>query len=269
MFNRFVRGELFEEKDPPGGGGGGGNPPAIDLKDPLVLAAIQTAVDATTAGLKTNTDALIGEKQALADKLKAFDGVDAAEYRAMIAAASEDETATLLKAGKLDEVLTKHTEKMRLGFETTIADLTTQLGTATTERDGLRQTAVGKAIDDATDSAAVALEAKPRPEAMDDIKRRIREVFGVDADGILEARNADKTLRKNEAGGLFTPGDMIKELQTKYPHYWPDSVGAGAEGGGGGGGSDIEAQMEKAASEGNQTLYRKLKKEKNERKAKK
>lgn len=210
-------------------------------------------------GLKSKNEEIMGKYQSTKERLTAYDGIDPEKTRKILSDLEKDQDLQMLKDGKLDELVEKRTNDIKLKFDDEKKGLTTNLEQITGERDTyktqLEQHVVGSAV------GKVALDAKALPTALDDITRRAMDIFQVTENGELEARNADGTLMKTEEGDLLTPARFIEGLKASAPHYWPPSQGGGLTGDGDESGSDLEKRMAKAADEGDMETYEKLRKQ--------
>ena len=87
----------------------------IDLEDPAVKSAIAEAVEAATLGLKNKNSELLGSLRTTKTELDGFktqfEGLDINAVKALLTKVGQDEETRLLAEGKLDEVITKRTER--------------------------------------------------------------------------------------------------------------------------------------------------------------
>lgn len=138
--------------------------------------------------------------------------------------------------GKIDETKIQQMVESRLGqktgpLERQVRDLTTELNTMRTERDGLLQGAQRRDMSDVI--RAVANDMKVVPTAIADIE--------LVAQNYLERDDNGQFIVKSGLSGLTAGLDVkgfMKEMQKQRPHWWPASAGGGANGGSGGFGGE-------------------------------
>lgn len=242
-----------------GAGGGGGS--GIDMDNPAIKEAIQSAVDLSTKSIKENLDSIIKEKRDLQRQLKSFEGIDVDKIKDMQSRFENDEEAKLISEGKIDEVINRRTERMR-------TDLTTKLDAAseteakiTAERDSFKdmfhQERINNQIRLAAEKSGVL------PEAIEDIIKRAAGVFSLNDDGAIVARDKEGNLILSKDGkSVLGPPEFVETLKESASYYWPGSVGGGAGGSGAGKGSaDLNTQMQAAVARGDMKEYRRLRAE--------
>lgn len=185
----------------------------------------QADVDRIQAGLVKERN----DHKSTKERLAAFGELDPAKVQEELARLPELELAA---KGKIDD--NKINEIVETRIKSRIAPIQRQLDQATTtlkERD----TIIGqfqekdrvRKISDEVRRAGVA--GKVRDTAMDDALILAERVFEVTDDG--------KVVTKDNVG--VTPGVdpavWFQEMQTKRPHWWPESQGGGAGGSSGSG----------------------------------
>lgn len=233
-----------------------------DQLNAAVTKAVETAnATSNTAaeGLRTKNVDLLAEKKGLAEKLAAFDGMDAGKIASMMKVFDNDEDAKLIAEGKWQEVIDKHVTAFRGETEATINKLTGELETITTERDGLKSSHTKNTINTAIRVAAETAEVLPA--AIEDVLLRAASVFTLDKDGKVVALNKDGSAMLSKDGkDVLTPGVFLSDLKEAAPHYWPGSEGTGKKPDGKVNQmrADLMSQMGAAAEAGDMTLYREL-----------
>jgi len=190
-------------------------------------AALQER-DAEIERLRNHSQKILDEKKKLQ---KQYEGLGDPEHVKQILAQFEnDEDAKLVAEGKFKDVLKKHTERLSLEYKSQLDELSKQLKEleeAKTKFEGLyHESEAGHAV------SAAAIKAGIRDTAIEDVLMRAKGVFRVSEDGKLEARDKEGNLVTVENKPL-TPELFVQQLKEKYPHYWPESQGAGASGGSG------------------------------------
>lgn len=82
---------------------------------------VQKFLDGEVSGLKSKNTELIGSNKAIKtelDKLKGqFDGLDIEAVKDLLAKAGQDEETKLIAEGKLDEVISRRTERLRTDLD--------------------------------------------------------------------------------------------------------------------------------------------------------
>jgi hypothetical protein len=190
---------LHEQEPDPAAGGAGGDD---------VAAAVRKAVDEAVAGLKSKNSELLGKLKERDDKLKSFDGIDPVAVSTMLKRFADDEEAGLIKAGKIDEVLTK--------------------AKALSKADKLAARTLAGALRDA------AIKTGALPEAMDDIVLRAGSVWRLNDDGEPVAINGDEVILGKDGKTPLSPMEWAESLRETAPHLWPKAQGTNAPGSGSG-----------------------------------
>ncbi len=213
----------------------------IDLKDPKVLEAIAEAVKAitaeherSTAGLVANRDALKGEKQALADALKGFDGMDPVEMKKIIAAIDSDEETKLISEGKTGEVIERRTKTMRDQFA---AD-TLALNTKNEELTAALATSGGRikslVLNHAVRATILGIEGF-QPGAVEDAISRASMVFSLDDKEQPVAMDGETVIRGKDGATPLGLNEWLTNLVDKDCKHWVGkSTGGNAKGSGDG-----------------------------------
>lgn len=237
---------------------------AVDLTTDAAKEAIALAVEKEVSNIKLNRDEIIREKKILTDKLKAFDGINADEAKTALEKLIADNSNNNddgnsnnnnNDSNALD--LQKQLDDQRRDFDAKISDL--QKNTDKFEKQSnsykkqLIKTTVGNEIRNTAAKAGVL------PEALDDVVNKASNIFSMGTDGVVEARDTDGNLRKDESDFLLTPERYLKVLKSTHSYYWPSSISGNLDGGGGGNEmNDIASAMSEAAASGNNELYRTL-----------
>lgn len=202
-----------------GGGGGGGDDAA---------AAIRKAVDEAVAGLKAKNSELLGKLKERDDKLKSFDGIDPVAVSAMLKRFADDEEAGLIKAGKIDEVLSKRTERMQAEYAKQVKAEQEARARAEGKASKLSARTLAGALRDA------AIKTGALPEAMDDIVLRAGTVWRLNDDGEPVAMNGDEVILGKDGKTPLSPTEWAESLRETAPHLWPKAQGTNAPGSGSG-----------------------------------
>jgi hypothetical protein len=256
-----------DDPDNPGGGGGGGgddDPPETFTKDQLsdaVAKAVQEANDKSEASNKTKRDELLAETKAAKEAAKKWDGLDFDAVNSMMKAFGENEEAQLIADGKFEEVLDKRMDRAKAEWEGEKSTFSEQLLEINQERDLYKGLYENKLAD--IQIRAAAEKANVIPTAIEDIVARGLQIFKVDSEGNLEARNKNGDLIKTESDLLLTTELFLESLKDTAPHYWPAGEGTGGQGSKGGksgegGQGTIEERKAAAASRGDMKEFNRL-----------
>lgn len=218
MFHK--RFPLWDENNGDNGGSSGSGDDSSALKDEI-------------ARLRNHNSKLLDEKKQIQASLKKFEGIDPENVKKMMSVLDSNEEAKLLADGKLDEVVNKRTEKLRIDYEKLKSDFAEYKSDSEKRDSAWKQKYAGKVIE--TELRREAERAKVVPEAIDDVISRARGIFSLDEDGKIEARDSDGNIVTVKKKAL-NPEVFISQLKENAPHFWPKSQGAGASGGTGNGG---------------------------------
>lgn len=211
------------------------DPPAVT---PEVQAIIDAAVAKEVGGLKAKRDELLGtvtsQKAALAaaqEQAKLFDGLDPVKARAMLANLDGDEDLKLFQEGKRDQVIAKHTERMRTAHEAEKTTLQQQIKDAQAVGEAYR----GRVLDAQILSVATGLHKG----AVEDALLVGRQIFTLDAKGNAVKLDAEGKPELGKDGKTpFSPAEWMDAQRDAKPHWFPaSSSGSGAGGNTGTGGN--------------------------------
>ena len=227
------------------------------VEDADLRAKLIAEHEENVKGLKTNNEALLGEKKAIMDKLTLFADID--DPKAALEAlkfVKENEQARLIQEGKFDEVIEKRVSAVRQEAKQQIEELANKLGMTVKEAEEFRGKYRTKIVDDSLRQAAI--EAGVRPEALEDILLQGRMEFSVAEDNeTVDARDAKGNLRKTEDGIVLTPKVWLEQLKSRKPYLWPGSESAGFTGKKSSD-SDVVAKMQELLDKGDFEGYKKL-----------
>ncbi|WP_412481333.1 hypothetical protein [Pseudomonas asiatica] len=194
---------------------------------------VQKFLDGEVSGLKSKNTELIGSNKAIKtelDKLKGqFDGLDIDAIKGLLAKAGQDEETKLIAEGKLDEVISRRTERLR-------TDLDKQVKAANERADKAEAFAAkynNKVLADSIRAAAI--KAGALPEAAEDIILRARGAFKLSEDGEPIATNRSGEVVYGKDGKTpLSPLEWAESLRETATHLWPRAQGAGQTGDNGG-----------------------------------
>lgn len=218
---------------------------------------IQAKIDKAVEGLSSKNDELLSEKKKIQEKLQEFSQItDPQKALDAIKFLEENAEAQLIRDGKIDELIAKKTSVMRSDHESAVKELQSRLNELTEVSSEYKTKFQTKVIEDALRNEAV--KAGVLPQAVEDILMRGKSVFSLAADTAeVEARDANGNLLKNDKDIVITPKVWVESLKNISPHYWPQSMSAGAFPGSSSS-SDVAAQLEALAKKGDFAGYRKL-----------
>lgn len=212
MNYRLYGSRKYRDQNNGDGDGGGGSISAAEL-----AAKIQEAVDAATAGLKTTNAALKAEKLALAEKAKAFDGLDVEELKSFHAQFKDSEDLKLIKDGKIDEVLARRNEKFLANVEKERKAALDALEAEKAKNSKFAQRVLNDSI------RAAAINAGVHKHAIEDALLAARLDFTLDDEGRpVQIKDGEVVLGK-DGKTPFGPDEwMAQRVETK-PHWFPSS----------------------------------------------
>lgn len=202
--------------------------------------AIQKAVEAAVTGLKTKNGELIGSLKEAKDALKRFEGIDPEAVNAMMKRFANDEEAGLLKAGKIDEVLNKRTERMQADHAKAFKAEQEARSRAEGKASKLAARTLAGAIRDA------AIKAGALPEAMEDIVLRSAPLWRLNDDAEPVAMNAEEVILGKDGKTPLTAQEWAESLRETAPHLWPKAQGTNAPGSGAGARGNKQKTMSRA-----------------------
>ncbi|MBA6134822.1 MULTISPECIES: hypothetical protein [Pseudomonas] len=190
---------------------------------------VQEYVDNEVAGLKSKNTALLGSNKTIKtelEKLKGqFDGLDIEAVKGLLAKAGQDEETKLIAEGKLDEVISRRTERLR-------TDLDKQVKAANERAEKAEAFAAkysDKVLADSIRTAAI--KAGALPEAAEDIILRARGTFKLSEDGEPIATDRDGEVIYGKDGKTpLSPLEWAESLRETATHLWPRAQGAGQTG---------------------------------------
>lgn len=186
---------------------------------------IEAAVNEQVAGLKAKNGELIGKEKELKASLAQFEGIDPEAVRTILKRFVDDEEATLIKQGKLDEVLNKRTERMAADWDKKLKAEQARAEKQKARGDKLAERAMAEAIIKASQKAGAL------PEATEDIVLRAKGAgWTIDDDANVIAMNGDTVVFGKDGKTPLTPEEWAASLRENAPHLWPRAQGSGAMG---------------------------------------
>ena len=216
--------QLFLDAAGEGGEGGGG---------PAITPEIQALIDQQVAGLKSKNSELLASLRTTKTELDGFktqfEGLDIAAVKGLLTKVGQDEETKLIAEGKLDEVITRRTERLRTDYDT-------KLAAEKARADKAEQFAAKYSDKVLADSIrAAAIKAGALPEAAEDIILRARGTFKLSEDGEAIATDRDGEVVYGKDGKTpLSPLEWAESLRETATHLWPRAQGAGQIGDNGG-----------------------------------
>lgn len=212
---------LMNEEGGDGGNGGGGS------EGTTITPEMQKVIDAQVAGLKQKNSELLGKVKEYGEKFKQYEGIDPDAVRSILQRFSDDEEAKLIASGKIDEVLTKRTERMKAGYEKETLAERQKREAAEARAEKFQRRVLENGV------IRAASEAGLHQHAIEDALLHAAQAFQLDDEGNPVA--AEGMYGKD--GQPLTLKEWFAEMKERKPHWWPASAnGGGASQGGGRGG---------------------------------
>lgn len=218
---RFPKYSLWDENSGDNGGSSGSSQ-NIDVD------SLKSEIDR----LKSHNAKILDEKKKIQSQLKKFDGLDADKIKDMMKTIESSEETKLIAEGKFTEVLSKHTERMRLDFDQKLNDLAQDKEESDKQRKKYQDQYNNLIVN--TEIRRQAEKAGVIPAAIDDVIARSNGMFSLDENGNIESRDSEGNLRTVKKKAM-DPALFIEQLKESAPHFWPASKGVGATGGSGNG----------------------------------
>lgn len=241
-FLKQLNQRYMQAQEGDGGDGGGGE--ATNTENTADAQAIKAAVEAAVTGLKAKNGEVIVENKRLKEQLARFDGIDPDVVRNIIKRFSDDEEAKLIADGKIDEVLTKRTERMKADYDKKLTEALEKAGLAEKRAQAFQ----GRVLDDAIRAAAA--KAGIHQHAIDDALLRGRAMFALDEDGQAVQLGEDgKAVLGKDGKSPFTPLEWLEGMKEKAPHWFPATASGGGAGHSAGGHSGAKKAKEMTAQE--------------------
>lgn len=223
-----------------------------------LMSDLDKKIQEATEGLKNKNQELLNEKKKIQESLKGFEDIDPEKAREALEFLETNTEAQLIKEGRIDELLEKRTSQLKSEHEAALNELNEKLQEESSGRQTFESMYKNKMIEDGLRNAA--LQAKVRPEAIDDVILRGRREFSLAGDGSIEARDKEGRLKKTLDDKILTPNNWIESLKKTHPHYWPESQGVGLRGRYSSDPNDYNAALADAAGKNDLDSYRKLRK---------
>jgi hypothetical protein len=187
-------------------------------------ASIVAQANAKVGEFRTNNIALLKQAEEQAAKLKAFDGIDPAEYAAL-----------KTKAADLEKKGVKGAEDIGHLVQAALAPVLEKLGSFEKRDAESRKALSEKTLEQALTSAAIA--AGVQDSAIVDFTERGKKTFLLDGDRIVAKQSGTPVFSKKRPGEFLDVTEWASDLQSEAPHLFKATKGAGVTPGAGAGAS--------------------------------
>ncbi len=216
----MYRARRLFDGDPDGGGGG----------DAALQAKIDAAVAAATAGLKKTNADLKEEKRLLAEKAKAFDGLDLEEMKTVHTLFKDSEDLKLIKEGKIDEVLARRNEKFLVENEKKVKAANDAVIAAEARLNKYSQ----RVLDDSIRAAATKAGVHNLPGVIEDVILNARMDFTLNDEGNPVQMKEGAVVMGKDGKTPFSPDEWFSQKAESKPHWFPTGSSGADQGGTGG-----------------------------------
>ena len=182
-----------------------------------------------TAGLKSalqkERDLAKASAKSLKELQEQFTGIDPVKVREMMQRLDNDGEAALIAAGKIDEVVSRRTEKLQ-------KELQKRVDAAADRANKFSQRVLDNHI------RMAAAKAGLHAHAIDDALFRARSMFSLNDDGDAVQIGSDGNIVLSKDGRTpFTPAEWLEGMKETAPHWFPNGSSGGGGGRGGKGGA--------------------------------
>jgi len=175
------------------------------------------------------------------DELKAFndkvrplvgDDVDAFgnEINDLRTTKRQVEDGTLKGTDNIEKEVSTRVAQMEQNYQTQLAELGTKFQNASDFGQNMASKYQDSVRDREITNAVLNAESGANPEALPDILHRARELFKVQEDGSLIAKNGDTTVYGADGATPMTPNEWLGKLLESAPYLGKASAGGGAAG---------------------------------------
>ncbi len=184
-----------------------------------------------TSGLKSalqkERDAVKEAKRLQKEIEQRYEGIDPDKVKTMLAKFDNDDEAKLIAAGKIDEVVTKRTEKLRVELQKQVDAAKGETKAATDRAGKFSQRVLDNHI------RAAATKVGLHAHAVEDALFRARNMFSLDDAGeAVQLDNEGKPVLGKDGKTPFTPVEWLESMKEIAPHWFPVSGSGGGAGGG-------------------------------------
>jgi hypothetical protein len=199
------------------------DPTKVEIED---VTGLKNALGATR---KEVADAKRAADAKLAEFVKQYEGIDPVKTRELLSKFQSDDEASLIAAGKIDEVIARRTAKQQ-------EEISKKLAAAEEREKGALEVAstfMERVLDNEVRNAVTG---KVHPSALKngDILRAAREIFSLNDEGkAVQMDDEGNEILGKDGKTAFTPEEWIESMRESAPHWFPASGSGGGAGGGG------------------------------------
>ena len=213
-------------------------------------------MDAEVAGLKNKNNELLGKLKGYSEHAKAIDALGGEDgvkqLMEMRTRLEQDEDLKLFAAGKHEEYNERITKRVKADLNKQLEARDKVIQEYEQKNKTLEQRLQQQVVTEQVRQAAA--KAEMFPGAVEDALLHASNVFSLDEDGNLTARNANGELELGKDGKTLTISEWLESMRESRPHWWPAQSGMGAKQAGGSGGqkgpksyAEAKTPAEKAA----------------------
>lgn len=204
-----------------------------DTGDDFVLDTDDTDYKSKLDEFRTNNRTLHNRVEEMNSRLEKLKDIDPEKYQRALKALDEmdkTEEGKLIKEGKIDEVIKRRLETVKVEIEAQVKAKDKAIEKLTQERDSYRNELAGLRIEQIT-SGSIAKVGRVRQGALEDVMFRARAVWSLDENGKLVAKKPDGSLIYGPSADPLTPDEWAQGLVKSAPHLFEPAGGGGAGGG--------------------------------------
>lgn len=211
---------FMNEEGGDAGNQGGGQGPEIT---PEIQALMEARVNEAVNGLKAKNGELLGKLKEQNERLKSFDGIDPDAVRNILKRFSDDEEAQLIAAGKIDDVLSRRTERMKTDFDRNLQAAREEASRHQSRTEKFASRVLrGEVIGAASEAGVIKW-------AMEDAMLAASADFELDDDGNPVAKEG----KFGKDGKPLTLKEWFADMKETRPHWFPANASGGGSGHGG------------------------------------
>jgi len=166
-------------------------------------------------------------EKAAKDLAAKFGDMDPEDAKKALAKLHEMEDKNLLDAGKVDELVQKRTERMRLDHEAQVKKFSQELEAERTEKGKLATRLSEVLIDSGLREAAV--KAGVKSTALIDLQLRGRGIWKLKDGQPVPLRDDGSVVFGKNPSAPMTMEEWVASLQAEAPHLFETNKGAGSE----------------------------------------
>lgn len=238
---------------------------AIDAYNESLKEKIAQEVD----GLKRKNEELLNEKKTVQQKMeeisKKYEGIDAEKAKEALRLLSTAEKKELLDQGKMDEYIKAEiqnkTSEIEFKYQSKLEEETQLKKQYLDKYEKYESLYKNKLMEDQLRDIAIKSGIRSdTPTVIDDFIMRGKEVFSLNSEGRIEARDKDGNLVRMKDDIILTPIEWANMQKKERPYWYPDSVTTGSKGSGysASAKNDLMDRLDAAAKSGDFKEYKRL-----------